>query len=71
MPRAITSATSLDNLKKEAKRWLKDLRDQHPEARTRFRQAYAEGPDDPVLRDVQHALAKEYGQPRGRASENA
>ena len=62
MPRAITSATSLDNLKKEAKRWLKALREQQPEARTRFDQAYPDGPAHPVLRDVQHALAREHGQ---------
>jgi hypothetical protein len=62
MPRAITSATSLDNLKKEAKRWLKGLREKRPDARTRFERAYPNGPATPVLRDVQHALAREYGQ---------
>src|SRR5262245_12448901 len=62
IPRAITSATSLDNLRKEAKRWLKDLREKDPAARARFDQAYPQGPADPVLRDVQHALAREYGQ---------
>jgi hypothetical protein len=41
MSRQITSATSLDNLKKEAKRWLKALRDGDAEARARLERAYA------------------------------
>src|SRR5947207_170665 len=73
MPRQITSATSLDNLRKEAKRWLKALRDGDAEARARFEQAYAPSgpaeagrhvhaaPAKPGLRDVQHALAREHG----------
>jgi hypothetical protein len=61
MPRPITPATSLDNLRKEAKRWLKALRDDDPEAVARFRTAHAAGPERPVLRDVQHALAREHG----------
>ena len=61
MPRKITSATSLDNLKKEAKRWLKALGTNDHEARRRFRQAYANGPATPGLRDLQYALAREYG----------
>src|SRR5438105_9934679 len=73
MPRQITSATSLDNLRKEAKRWLKALRDGDAEARARFERAYAPSgpaeagrhvhaaPAKPGLRDVQHALAREHG----------
>lgn len=61
MPRKITSATSLENLKKEAKRWLKALGTNDQEARTRFNQTYTNGPATPGLRDVQHALAREYG----------
>jgi hypothetical protein len=61
MPRTITAATSLDNLKKEAKRWLKALGDRDPEARRRLDRAYGTAPAHPVLRDVQHALALEYG----------
>src|SRR5439155_9409906 len=60
MPRTITSATSLDNLKKEAKRWLKALREGDAEARTRLERAYP-APARPVLRDMQHALAREHG----------
>src|SRR5215207_8091898 len=62
MPREITSATSLENLRKEAKRWLKALRAGDAGARARLDRAYPGAPRDPVLRDVQHALAREYGQ---------
>src|SRR5438093_6387887 len=61
MSRQITSATSLDNLRKEAKRWLKALRDGDAEARARLERAYPAAPATPVLRDVQHALAREHG----------
>ena len=62
MPRKLTSATTLDNLRKEAKRWLKALRENNPEARERLQRAYPNAPQQPVLRDVQHALACEYGE---------
>jgi hypothetical protein len=61
MPREITPATSIDNLRKEAKRWLKALRAADAAARTRFGNAHPVAPDTPNLRDVQHALAHEYG----------
>lgn len=61
MTRRITPQTSLDNLKKEAKRWLKQLRANDREARERFERAHAKAPASPGLRDVQHALALEYG----------
>ncbi len=51
----------MDNLRKEAKRWLKALRANDPDARLRFERAYPSGPATPVLRDVQHALAREHG----------
>jgi hypothetical protein len=60
----ITPATSLDTLKKTAKRWLKELREGshgNNDARTRFARAYPSAPATPSLRDVQHALAREYG----------
>lgn len=62
MQRKLTSTTSLENLKRAAKRWLKALREDDANARERFLQAYPKGPAAPVLRDVQHALAREYGQ---------
>ena len=61
MPRQLTPLTSLDNLKKEAKRWLKALRADDEGARIRLSRAYARPPAEPTLRDVQHALALEHG----------
>lgn len=61
MPRKITSATSLENLKKEAKRWLKALGESNQGAQERLERAYPRATTSPGLRDVQHALAREYG----------
>lgn len=63
MPRRITPRTTLENLKNEAKRWLKELRANDAEARARFDGAYPDAPVDPGLREVQRALALEYGFP--------
>jgi hypothetical protein len=60
MARTISPATSLDTLRKEAKRWLKALRTGDPDARLRFERAHPAAPATPVLRDVQHALAREH-----------
>ena len=62
MPRQITSGTSLENLRKETKRWLRALRTGDAGARARIDRAWPQAPREPVLRDVQHALAREYGQ---------
>ena len=51
----------MDALRKEAKRWLKALRADDPDARARLERAYPNAPVVPVLRDVQHALARERG----------
>ena len=59
--RRITPRTTFDNLKKEAKRWLRELRSNDAEARARFERASPNAPANPGLRDVQHALAVEYG----------
>lgn len=61
MQRRLTPATTLDNLRKEAKRWFKALRENDLEARERFQRAYPKASGNPVLRHVQHALAREYG----------
>lgn len=61
MQRKLTSASTLDNLRKEAKRWLKALRENDAQARERFENAYPNTPARPGLRHVQHALAREYG----------
>jgi len=62
MSRALTPRTSLEHLRKDAKRWLKALRAGDRAAHARLRAAWPRAPADPVLRDVQHALAREYGQ---------
>jgi ankyrin repeat protein len=53
--------TTLDNLRKAAKRWLKALRAGDADARARFVRAYPAAPARATLRDVQHALARERG----------
>ncbi len=55
MARRITPQTTLENLRKEAKRWLKELRANDRDARARFERAYAQAPANPRLRDVQRA----------------
>lgn len=71
MPRTITSATSLEQLRKESKRWLKALRAGIPGARARLDRVSPKAPADPVLRDLQHALALEYGYESWIALKNA
>jgi ankyrin repeat protein len=61
MHRKLTPKTTLENLKREAKRWLKALRDNKPEARARLERVLPEAPASPGLREVQHALAIEHG----------
>lgn len=61
MPRRISAATSLDALRKQAKRWLKQLHGRDADAVARFTRAHPAPPANPVLRDVQLALAREYG----------
>lgn len=63
MPRRITPRTTLESLKREAKRWLKALRADVDEARVRLQRAFPQAPHTPTLRDVQHALAREYAFP--------
>jgi ankyrin repeat protein len=70
MPREVTPHSSLENLKREAKRWLKALRADVGEARARLARAFPDAPDVPTLRDVQHALAREHGLPGWAALRN-
>src|SRR5688572_13003533 len=53
--------STLDNLKKSARRWLNALRADDAGARARLDRAWPGAPREPVLRDVQHALARERG----------
>ena len=53
--------STLDNLRKSARRWLKAIRAGDADARARFARAYPSSPGEPTLRDVQHALARERG----------
>jgi ankyrin repeat protein len=62
LSRALTPRTSLETLRKDAKRWLKALRAGDPAARARLTAAWPRAPAEPGLRDVQQALAREYGQ---------
>jgi ankyrin repeat protein len=59
--RPLTPRSSLENLRKEAKRWLAAIRDQDESAHARLRRSYPSAPTTPGLRDVQHALAREHG----------
>jgi ankyrin repeat protein len=51
----------LENLRKEAKRWLKALRTGDQAAQARLQRAYPDAPAAPTLRSIQHALAREHG----------
>jgi ankyrin repeat protein len=53
--------STLDNLRKSAKRWLKALREGDAAALARLRAAWPDAAARPSLRDVQHALARERG----------
>jgi uncharacterized protein len=53
--------STLDNFRKEAKRWLKALRAGDPGAQARLKRTYPQAPAEPGLRAVQHALALEHG----------
>ena len=59
----LSSATTLERLRKHAKRWLKALRAADRAAWLRFKRAWPDAPAAPTLRDVQHALARERGMP--------
>jgi len=61
MIRKLTARSSLDSLKKEAKRWLSALRHADPEALARLKQALPSASPADGLREVQQALAREYG----------
>lgn len=61
MSRELTSSSRLENLKREAKRWLKALRAGDATARARLAQWHPSPPPEPTLRDVHLAFAREFG----------
>jgi ankyrin repeat protein len=61
MNRQLSATNTIENLKKEAKRWLKALRANDREARERLERAFPHAPAEPGLRDIQRALALEHG----------
>ena len=61
MPDEISRRRSLESLRKEAKRWHAALRANDADARARLQHVLPDAPAAPVLRDVQHALAREHG----------
>src|SRR5262245_11051564 len=63
MSRTLTPDSSLETLKKEAKRWLRALRAGDAEARSRLVAVTPAARTHPSLRDVQMALAREHGLP--------
>ena len=58
---ADVSRRTLESLRNEARRWLKQLRAGDSTARERFERALPRFTSVPSLRDVQHALAREHG----------
>ena len=53
--------STLENLRKSARRWLKALRADDADAHARLKRADPNAPSNAALRDVQHALAREHG----------
>ncbi|MCC7007496.1 MAG: ankyrin repeat domain-containing protein [Acidobacteria bacterium] len=53
--------STLENLRKSARRWLKALRADDADAHARLERAHPNAPSPPALREVQHALAREHG----------
>jgi hypothetical protein len=61
MPRTLAPRTNLDALRKEAKRWRKAIEAGDADATARYAAAVRDPRPAPKLREVQHALAREYG----------
>ena len=61
MSRQLSARSSLATLRKEAKRWLRALRENDADARARLAKSHPRAADPPTLRDIQHALAREFG----------
>jgi ankyrin repeat protein len=61
MPRVLAPRTNLDVLRKEAKRWRKAIEAGDADATARYAAAVRDARPNPKLREIQHALAGEYG----------
>lgn len=61
MTRSLSRNSSIELFKQDAKRWLGKLRRDDPAAHERLKAAWPAAPSAPTLRDVQHAVAREYG----------
>lgn len=61
MSRSLSPSSNTDVLRGEAKRWLKAMAAGDSEALSRFRRVFPDHSDVPKLRQVQQALAREYG----------
>ncbi|MFC4311870.1 hypothetical protein ACFPN2_22505 [Steroidobacter flavus] len=61
MPRSLSALSNLDALRGEAKRWLKAIAAGDDASLARFRRVFPEHSGVPKLREVQQALAREYG----------
>jgi ankyrin repeat protein len=71
MSRRLTPDLTIDNLRTEAKRWLKSLRAGDADARARFERAVPGYPKQPTLRNMQLAMAREFGLPGWTALKQA
>jgi ankyrin repeat protein len=60
IPRELTPRTTLESLRRQAKRWLKELEAGDADAAARFRSVFP-GNAPPKLREVQQAVAREFG----------
>lgn len=61
MSRSLSPQANLDNLRREAKRWLKAMADGDAAAAARFLETFPGHSAAPKLREVQQALARDYG----------
>ncbi|MCV9939395.1 ankyrin repeat domain-containing protein [Boseaceae bacterium BT-24-1] len=59
--RELTSRSTLETIRRQAKRWLKEIEAGEPEALARFRKLIPNHAGAAKLREVQHALARDYG----------
>ncbi|WID98060.1 hypothetical protein QO058_07410 [Bosea vestrisii] len=59
--RELTPRSTLETIRRQAKRWLKEIEAGDGEAIARFRELIPNHAGAPKLREVQHALARDYG----------